>query len=378
MRHSRNAHGTLARIGILLPLRFVLLALSASLASAQALPDGRVAARGDRLLGIDVTTAQDDDFQSALDLARAAGATINGLHLNWDDLETAPGVYEPEPNYLAIANAYYPTQGTKIALTIAPIDTTNLRLPPDLAERPLDDPAVVARFLDLLDWAFAQITDLDLVSISLGNEVDVYLGAEPSRFAQYETLFEAAAAHVRSQRPGVPVGVKATWPGLVGLQREPLISLNRTSDVILVTYYPLEADFRVRDPATVAPDFAALTGIYPTRPLYFLETGYPSGGAASSVTGTPPTQSSPALQATFVREVFRAWDTHRDRIPIVKFTWLHEAPASDIAGFIQYYGVAAPGFRDYLATLGLRTRSGSGEDKPAFRVLERQARQRGF
>lgn len=354
-------------------------AVAASLmATAQHQTSGRVLPSGDRALGIDITTPVDGDFVAALMTAADVGATVNGLHLNWTDIETSPGVYDPAIDYLAIANAFYPPRGTSIALTIAPIDTNRVHVPADLAGLPFDDPLVIHRFNLMLDWALPRVPDLDIVSLSIGNEVDGVLGSDAALYAQYKTFFDSTADHARALRPGLAVGVKGIHAGMVGTARALFRSLNQTSDVILTTYYPLNDDFTVKHPSTVAPDMADLVAIYPARPIFLLETGYPSGTKADGANALPATNSTTQLQSLFVREMFRAWDRHAASIKIVKFTWMHEIPGADVTAYLDYYGLNDPGFREYLATLGLRHRSEGGRDKPAFRVLRRQATARGF
>jgi hypothetical protein len=100
------------------------------------------------------------------------------LAVYWDELETEPGVYNPNPNWLEIANLYYPAQDIQVSLTISVIGTNNLRLPPDLADKSFDDPAVIARFNNLLDYVAVQIPNLTLNSLAIGNEIDIYLGTD--------------------------------------------------------------------------------------------------------------------------------------------------------------------------------------------------------
>ena len=139
----------------------------------------------DRILAIDVTDPADGDYDAALSTAIDAGAEALSLSLFWDDLEKSPGVYEPNPNFLEIANAYYPTRNIAVDLVINPIDTNQARLPEDLENLPFDDPAVIERFKNLLDYIFTQIPDLDLISLSIGNEIDGYLGTDAQKWAEY-------------------------------------------------------------------------------------------------------------------------------------------------------------------------------------------------
>jgi len=337
--------------------------------SAEVLPQPETTAvpGGDRMLGIDVSEAEGEDYDQAFQLAREAGMQFTSLSVAWDDLELRPGEYAPDPNYLAIANLYYPAQDVPLALTITPIDTNRTRLPSDLRGRAFDDPEVIARFERLLDYVFSQIPDVELAVLAIGNEVDATLGTDATVWARYRTFFEATAAHARSLRPDVPVGVKVTMGGLTGETRALAQALNAQSDMILVTYYPLEADFGVR-PADVVPgDLAALPSLFPDRPIGMLEAGYPSSEELGS---------SEARQAEFVRRIFRAWDAQAAQIALLNFTWLTDAPQASVEAWTEYYGLPDRRFAAYLATLGLR--HADGVPKPALEALAEEAHARGW
>jgi hypothetical protein len=325
------------------------------------------APRGERRLGIDVVEAEGESYDQAFQVARQAGMHFTSLSLAWDDLEPRPGEIGADPNYLAIANQFYPTQGVPLAVTIAPIDTNRMRLPADLRGRDFDDPEVIARFERLLDYVFSQIPDVELVVLAIGNEVDVTLGPEAEAWRRYAFFFEAAAAHARRLRPGTPVGVKMTMSGLTGEQRDLAQSLNAQADMVLVTYYPLRPDFGVRPADEVPGDVAALAAQYPGRRIGMLEAGYPS---------SPKLGSGEAQQAEFVRQIFRAWDAQAGQLVLLNFTWLTDAPRATVEAWRDYYGLDDPRFAAYLATLGLRR--ADGEPKPAFEALAGEARDRGW
>ncbi|MBW6519117.1 MAG: hypothetical protein K0A89_11535 [ANME-2 cluster archaeon] len=76
------------------------------------------------------------------------------MSLAWDDIESSPGNYGNK--YLDIANQFYPANNMQISLSINPIDTNNLRPPPDLKDRDLDDPEVIERYNKLMDYVFSR------------------------------------------------------------------------------------------------------------------------------------------------------------------------------------------------------------------------------
>lgn len=344
----------------------IVLATVTSLALAAHSSRGEVPPHGH--LAISLTDPADGDFGASFSLARSAGMTAVSLPIFWDDVEVEPGVFAPEPNFLAIANQFYPAKGVAVSLELNPIDTNQRRVPADLANLPFDHPTVLARFAAWLDWAFAQIPAVELTCLSIGNEVDGYLSSAED-WAAYEVFFEAAADRARALRPGVVVGVKATYSGLVDTAKSPLMSMNQPADGVFVTYYPLESDFTVKEPRVVSREVRRLVTLYAGRPLYVLEAGYPSGRL---------NESSERRQADFIREMFRAWDQNVDAIRLVEFTWLHDIDPATVSFYQQYYGVDDPAFLEYLATLGLRTHAGAGRDKEAFVALEKEAARRGF
>lgn len=322
---------------------------------------------GSRTLSMDVTEAADGDFDAALQRVKTVGVTAVTLTVYWDDIEREPGVYNPDPNWLEIANSYYPTQDVAVSLTISVIDTNNLRLPPDLADKPFDDPAVIDRFNSLLDYVATQVPDMTLNSLAIGNEIDIYLETDAAQWAAYETFFGETAVHARTLWPDLPVGTKTTFDGIAGDPAPYIQSINQYSDAVLVTYYPLNPDFSVRPATAVHDDFQTLGDAFPDQLIYLLEVGYPSG---------VDTNSSYAKQAAFIHELFLAWDAHAAQIPLINYTWQTDMPPDSIKEMTSYYRLDGSGFVSYLATLGLRTFD--NVDKPAFRQLAEETETRGW
>lgn len=332
-------------------------------------PVWRPLAGGGRTLAVGITEPQNGDWVAGFDLTLNLGSQATSLLLAWDDLETSPGVFAPTTDWLGIANGFYPLSGTKLALTITTIDTNVLRVPADLAGLPLNDPQVISRFNGLLDWVFSKISALELSSLSIGNEIDAYLGGDALAWSEYEAFFAVTSAHARGLRNGLLVGATATFGGYMTGAPLELTSLNQHSDVVLVTYYPLHPDFTVRPPSSVRTDMDQLTAAFPGRRLHLSEAGYPSSSTCAS---------SDALQAQFVRQMFRAWDEHSESIRFIQFEWLHDLSQAEVTALGAYYGISSPAFLEYLRTLGLRTFSGTGLDKPGIQALRNQARLRGW
>ncbi len=330
-------------------------------------PPPTVVMKGDRILSVAINPGSDNNFNNAFAQGQALGMQATSLALTWDDLETAPNTYDPNPNNLAIAESFYPGVNTQISLEINPIDTVKRRMPSDLMSLPFDNPIVISRYESLLQWALTQIPDLQLTSLTIGNEVDVYLDNNPSEWPQYITFFQQVSAYARTLRPGLKVGVKGTFAGMSGPAQANMQALNQYSDVVQVTYYPLNTDFSPESPTVVGTDFNTLTGLYPGRSIYLLEAGYPSSTDCSS---------SEALQSQFIDQVFSAWDAHNDQIKLISFFSLTDLSPQTVSQLLTYYGISTPCFADYLGNLGLITYD--GQQKQAYMELSNDAHARDW
>lgn len=322
--------------------------------------------RGERVLGVAISDRADGGFNEAFLEAVDAGMQATSLPLAWDDLEVQPGVYAPAIDYLAIASSYYGPRGTRLLLEINPIDTNNNRVPAHLAGRAWDDPELIQAFKDLLSWALPRAVDLDLVALSIGNEVDGLL-ASGAEWEAYRRFFVEVSAHARSLRQGLRVGSKVTYGGISGGAAGHAANLNAETDVVLTTYYPLGDQFRILAPRTVRDVFDWMTVAYAGRPIIFAEIGSPS---------TTLCGSSEALQAEFVRQTFEAWDQHAEQIEMVEWVWMHDIDQSALDHYEAYYGLSDLCFLEYLGTLGLKHFDGS--DKPAWTALAEESARRGW
>ena len=299
-----------------------------------------------------------------------SGARNSHIQLYWDQIEVSPGVYDPDPNFAAIANLFYAPRGLPLSLTVAGIDTNNDRRPADLLPLPYDHPDVIARYKALIDWIMGQMPDLELTIFSVCNEVNELLGTDTAAWDAFRGFFDAVAPHIRSLRPGVPVSSKVTSPAaLEATQRAQYAELVDLADGVFLTYYPLQPDFGVRPLTTVMSDFESMANFPGSKPVHLLECGYPS----STLLG-----SSEQLQADFVSEVFTAWDRFQDRIVQLDYFALHDFDPAVVTELENYYRLVNPRFAAFLGTLGLRTWDGLGTDKLGWPRFVAEAQARGF
>jgi hypothetical protein len=218
-----------------------------------------------------------------------------------------------------------------------------------------------------LDFVLTHTSNLELSSLNIGCEYDVYFGVDALQWADFLVFYEEAVSHIKSTEPDLLVATESTFEGTVAYARQHIEALHQFSDIVGVSYYGLQENDDVKDPSAVHTDFSALVDLYPDKPIFFYQFGYPSSASLNS---------SEEKQEQFIFETFRAWDRYAPRIQMIDFTWLHDKSQKEVQQFAEYYGIWDPKFLEFLATLGLRTYD--GQDKPAFEALQTAARARGW
>jgi glycosyl hydrolase family 42 (putative beta-galactosidase) len=246
---------------------------------------------------------------------------------------------------------------TSILLNI-PIITIGVRsMPADIDTLAFDDALVKARYRALIDQVVPYLNP-SVKYVSLGNEVDTYLAAHSSEWAKYKALIEDARAYLKSQKPGILVGVTTTFEGASSTQTANVASLNQNMDIVIYTYYPMNFQtVTARDPSTVAADMAAMVSLAGGKPLVLQEWGYPS---STFVSGSEQKQSD------FVAGTFAAWRQHgSDKIPFLSFFKRRDWTAAECANLSGQ--VSPQPFFEFLCSLGLLKNDGS--PKTAYQTL---------
>ncbi len=319
-----------------------------------------------QVLAVAAAPAQGMTPAAALDLVLAAGGRGQGVDLHWPELEPSPGVYDFTTANKIITDENEGPFRIHVALDV--INTTVREVPSDLVTTPFDDPQqMLPRFTNMLTALLNQYgTKID--SITIGNEVDVYLGANPTQWQAYATFYGEASALIHSQFPSIRVGVTSTFGGATDATNGPLIAaLNSVSDMFMMNYYPLNADFTPRDPSVVTADFAKILAVSQGKPILLQEVGYPTSTALGS---------SEQMQAQFVNNVFSEWMKAGNKIEYLSFFLLHDDTPANCAQIAAQFQQANPNFVLFFCSLGLR--NSDGTDKLAWPALKTAAQADGF
>ncbi len=324
--------------------------------------------KGNRILAIQTNMGEEGDFDALFNESLEAGNEAQVFPQDWKDLEPSPGRFDSGKNLLAMANLYYSARKIPLHITIRPIHTNQKVVPPDLLETEIDDPQTIKRFKRLLDWVATQIPAIELTSLTIGSEVDIFVWGNPQRWEAWTNFYAAVAPHARKIFPNTLISCETTFAAFVGPDLAHVRTLHQHSDIIGLSYYPLNSKLEgVKPPQIVHADFQTVVNAIPQKPIIYYQIGYPS---------SPSLGSSLHQQAAFITEAFRAWDTHASRIRMLNFQWMHETPDVGVDQYVKYYQHDTPNFRAFLGSLGLQ--SWSGEPKPAWETLKKEAKTRGF
>jgi len=332
-------------------------------------PPVTIPAQGARILGMDVKDIPSVPYASAYQLAMDMGVREVSVSLDWVSFENVAGNYIDPFNILPAIDSFYPFQVSETTLVLRPLDTPGPRLPTDLSALPYDDPAVITAFENFLFDLHSKLPNLNasgkLTRIQIGNEIDAYLGSDATRWAQWQTFFNAAKAKIISLwGTGVEVGSVVEYSVLLDAgKRTQYLNFLAGMDSATLTYYPLQADFTMRPPSTVTTDFDFIVNTIPNKPIVFQECGYPSSTINNS---------SEALQTDFISAVFEAWDTHRDRITLIDLAWQYDVSPTSVDQWVIDFGMSGQptenAFKAYLGTLGFSNFDSS--EKPALQRIK--------
>lgn len=344
-------------IAILLVLFF-----ASSLTNAQKL-------KGSRILGWQVDVAENGNYA---DSAWAYSTCIESAHIlvNWSSMEKDSGVMGDTfiAEILGAMNFFYPLAGSKVDLQFAPINTTQKEVPLDLKSEAFNSPKMIRRGKAIIDTLFKYIPKVELSALSIGNEIDVFLGANAQAYSNYKEFLDSIVPHAKSvyldlHGEELKIGATFTHHGLINSVTSSFCkTVNSSMDYIITTYYPLNSDFTMKDPSVVFPDFEDLINEYNgwSQPIYFAECGYSSGNLCNS---------SEQKQAQFYKEVFRTWDSFSAEIEFISLFKTTDWSLNDVQKYRAYYNIDNDTFIEYLRTLGVRTWQGNGTNKLAWEQI---------
>jgi hypothetical protein len=306
------------------------------------------------LLGLEVRHEALDAAgeRRALEAVQKAGAPVVALSLSWADAEKKPGRFDFAE--LRRAARILRQSGMEVHLDLPLVRGLSRSVPQDLASLAFDDEKLTVRlgaFFDALEPVL-----LDVSTLSLGEDADVYFAENPDQLKAFRRLFEGAVQFLARKLPELKVGI-ATLAPTESPDPATAAALHSRSPVLFFTYVPFVVGrpYRHRPPETLDADWSELLQRSAGRPIAFLEVSYSSAEANNS---------SPQAQADFVRRLRRfAANADGRRLLFIRYVGLRDEPAPpEQPGASELARLAAA----FHASRGLL--DSSGRPKPAWRA----------
>jgi hypothetical protein len=295
-------------------------------------------------VGTTLNSGPDGEAQ-AFEVFLKAGANAIEAPQPWSTLEPARGSFRLG-DVAAIVRGVRSIPAMQIMLIPAAIETTERSVPRDLRQVPWDSPQMIDRYRQLLRRLASKLSR-QVRYVSIANEADVYLSAHRDELPAFLRFARAELAELHRLAPWVKGGVTVTYSGLTSARPGIARRLARLGETAIVTYYPLVLGYQMRSPRAPLRDIPRMVRLARGRPLVIQEAGYSSA---------PRLHSSPTAQATFVSNVFAAWNRVPRAIPFLSFYTLFDLPARDCEGRSDA--------QTFFCSLGLHDRE--GRPKPAW------------
>jgi hypothetical protein len=276
---------------------------------------------------------------------------------SWQSLEPSPGAFSLNDvgtiiSYLGVI------KGFGLHLGMAVINRNVRETPTDLRSVAFDAPQMLSRFHALVD-AVIPLLNQNVLYLSVGNEVDLYFSEHPAEWPEFRAFYYDVARYVHQRSSSLKIGVTTTYAGVTGSDSTNIRALNDSSDVVILTYYPIGSQFTPRSPSVVSAEFARMVSISRGRPVILQEVGYPDSASLGS---------SELIQQQFVAAVFNAWTVQGTAIPFLNFYCMHDLTPGQCDSLARYFGM--PGnqpYKDFLGSLGFR--SLQGLPKPSWQAF---------
>jgi len=308
-------------------------------------PGKRPERQGGLYIGLESnpTPAQGYSFEAkraSFEMSSQAGSRLVFVHPVWSEVEAKAGSYNfsDVDDRVKLAEMY----GAAVLLNIRIIDTNKRAVPSDYAGWSWNDPRMQQK---LTAFIVALVPHLKgrCRWVTIGNEVDSYFANHKNEIESYAQLFGALSPTLHQSFPGAPLTVNFT-AGAIGDLKGKYKSITDKTEIYSLNFYPINADFTFRDPATSGRELQQMILSASDRPIVFQEMGYPSSAKLGS---------SEDKQAMFLDSVLHVLAQNQSRVQAVNFNWRSDLPDSVVKDLTSYYKLGNSGnFREFLASLG--------------------------
>lgn len=253
-----------------------------------------------------------DSMAARWDDAINAGMSVCRLQIDWPELEPAPNTYD-QVNFEKILMDMT-TQGLQPFLLISAYDSHGPVVPDDLIGKDIDDPELVQRFKNLMDWVIPLLVEYDGYLISVSNEADNSFGEVPGLSSQILNFLRDTKNHIHGINENIAVTVTFA-EGSLDENKSGVDDILAACDVVCWNFYGAKTQFNNPAPyyyvaqteSEIKSDIQRMLSVSGGKNIVIQELGMYSGNTTLN--------SSQDIQRKFF-EVFFTEMKKNDRIKV--------------------------------------------------------------
>lgn len=307
------------------------------------------------------------DWQDSWTLAKSAGITIAHILIPWNQLEGDNMQY----NFQQLTDFLAWTSPLPVSLNISVVDNPlGVRIPSAYNKLLRNSGStslwtnlvVIQRFQALLR-NLLPLMGSRLFILSIGNEIDSYFDVYQNEITGFASFFGHAYESVKAYNKDINVTSTFTSGAYANVGTR-YLPINKISDVIQYTYYPVSSDFIVKDPALIPADITnlAISTVLLGKKIAFQEMGCPSGSTYIS--------SSETIQDNCYSQMCGMIAAIKNTYCIsTNFTFFNDFPSAAVNIYVPGVIAANSGFpfykfQEFFKSLGMKRET--GVTKPAY------------
>ncbi len=180
-----------------------------------------------------------DSIDARWEEAKSLGMSVGRLQIDWEELETSANVYDK--SVLESQLAEMQEQNLQTFLLISAYDSEGPLLPQDLEGLSFDEPAVIDRFNQLMDWVIPMLVEYEGYLISITNEADNNFGEIPNLHEDILEFVRNVRQHIHSINKNIAVTVTFAEGSLASNNKPGIKEILQECDVACWNFYGSKA-----------------------------------------------------------------------------------------------------------------------------------------
>lgn len=320
------------------------------------------------ITGFDILTTEPYDrplrVAELTNQAITAGMNISRFQIDWNELETEPGLYDmDEMNALLDSIAETPLPAY---ITLSSLDSGELTFPDYLmdgdslrSDLTVGSAEVTEAFERFLDWFVPHLSGASVWGLSIGNEGDSLLDDEVIEPDDFVSFFLAGLAKVNALDAEMSSSVTFTSTAYSHYPTE-MQAILAESDHVTINYYCLDKALLVTQQTSWEAFINEIKQDVGNKIIFFQElgcpVGYGDGGAGAPVRPPSLIDGDPATQARFITYFSQLFISDPQFIGATWFQlldWSPELAQAYSAPILDDNRLAGERTEEWLATSGL-------------------------